>query len=135
MERLEPETIEWDSRLVEYKEENDKVYLTFADGRIKSYDLLVGTDGIRSVVRKQRDEWEGVNGSGLEYTGISVIIGISSAQHSLLDQQGFYVLDGTHRMFTMPFRSNDGHTTHTMWQLSFSGWSEEQALQLRSDGG
>ena len=134
LERLNPETIVWNATLVKYEEVGDKVELMFADGQSTSCDILVGTDGIKSVVRKQRDLAEGVNESMLEYTGISVIIGISTARHSLINEQGFYVLDGTHRMFTMPFKAIDGCTTHTMWQLSFSGWSEQETLDLRVEG-
>ena len=62
---------------------------------------------------------------GIQYIGVSVILGISSFQHPLLSQQGYYVLDGTHRLFTMPFREDkDGNTVQTMWQLSFSGLAE-----------
>jgi hypothetical protein len=31
----------------------------------------------------------------------------------------------------MPFTQSDGHTTQTMWQLSFSGISETEAMALR----
>ena len=58
--------------------------------------------------------------------GLSACIGLSTATHPLLTDQGFYVLDGQHRLFTMPFRR--GTATQAplhMWQLSFSGWTEE----------
>jgi hypothetical protein len=38
-----------------------------------------------------------VSNNQIEYIGVSVILGISSYKHPLLAQQGFYVLDGTHR--------------------------------------
>lgn len=62
-------------------------------------------------------------GNGLKYVHVAVIIGISTAQHPLLCKQGFYVLDGVHRLFTMPFRSGgeissagdtSGHNYQTM---------------------
>jgi hypothetical protein len=74
-----------------------------------------------------------VANSKLLYTGVSVILGISSAQHQLVDKQGFYVLDGHHRLFTMPFRAASvDKSAQTMWQLSFSGLTEDEAQQLRS---
>eukprot|EP01042_Synura_sphagnicola_P006037 gene6037-7704_t len=41
----------------------------------------------------------------LNYLNICVILGISTHEHPLLARQGFYVLDGKHRLFTMPFRN------------------------------
>ena len=67
----------------------------------------------------------------LKYLGVSVIIGLSTACHPLLDKQGFYVLDGVHRLFTMPFReATEVSPPLHMWQLSFSGWTEEEFRQL-----
>jgi hypothetical protein len=43
---------------------------------IVKQDLLVGADGVRSVVRQQRDLSEKAVPNGLEYIGISVIIGM-----------------------------------------------------------
>ena len=134
MDRLLPNTIVWNSKLVGYIESNEKVKLSFANDTTFTCDLLVGTDGIRSLVRQQRDRSEVGSDIQLEYIGISVIIGISTAHHPLINEQGFYVLDGKHRLFTMPFRSKDGTTTHTMWQLSFSGMTEKEALDLKASG-
>ena len=134
IDRLQTNTIVWGRKLTGYTEANEKVKLTFADGETFTCDLLVGTDGIRSVIRKQRDETETKSRSELEYIGVSVIIGISTAQHPLINQQGFYVLDGRHRLFTMPFQARDGITTHTMWQLSFSGMTEKESLDLKGTG-
>jgi hypothetical protein len=46
----------------------------------------------------------------LTFLGVNVIIGISPARHPLLEKQGFYVLDGQHRLFTMPFRAGGNGT-------------------------
>ena len=135
IDRLQPNTIIWGYKLTGYSEQNDKVQLEFANDEKFICDLLVGTDGIRSIVRQQRDEAEIGCDAQLEYIGVSVIIGISTAQHPLINQQGFYILDGKHRLFTMPFQqSQDGNTTHTMWQLSFSGVTEEEVLDLKATG-
>ena len=69
------------------------------------------------------------------YLGVAVIIGLSSCVHPLVHRQGFYILDGTHRLFTMPYReANEEASTSAlhMWQLSFSGLELHTALQLRS---
>ena len=36
---------------------------------------------------------------------------MSSFKHSLIDNKGFYVLDGTHRLFTMPFSSSSSSSS------------------------
>jgi len=121
------------------------VTVTFDNGSSVRADLVVGADGLRSRVREWRDQSVAQQqqqqqqmklsakkmssdvavSRGFQYIGVSVILGISSFQHPLLAQQGYYVLDGTHRLFTMPFREDkDGKTVQTMWQLSFSGLSE-----------
>jgi len=167
LDRLPPNVIEWDRRLRDYTEDEEGVVLHWDDGSStnRKYDVVVGADGIRSVVRQIRDTRLELTAAklpavpGLKYLGITVILGISTAQHPLLQRQGFYVLDGENRLFTMPFReseseaesesetgtpgssSNPAHphlrtqspsTWLTMWQLSFSGLTEEQATSLRS---
>lgn len=39
-------------RLISYEETNDEVHLQFLNGKSATCDLLVGMDGIKSVVRK-----------------------------------------------------------------------------------
>jgi FAD dependent monooxygenase len=39
-------------RVSTFKEDNDKVTVTTADGTVITADLLVGADGVRSSVRK-----------------------------------------------------------------------------------
>jgi salicylate hydroxylase len=39
-------------RLVSYEEVGDEIHLTFQDGSLAICDLLIGVDGIKSVVRK-----------------------------------------------------------------------------------
>jgi salicylate hydroxylase len=220
LERLAPGTVHWGQKLLGYSEDRDGITAMFAPANGSANtseqtgtaplavrcDVLVGADGLHSVVRQLRDAEEfqltsypnhstdtktkssissgsisrlGVNGSEcsdqglpwlsssisagraataievaaipllssptpLEYLGVAVIIGLSTCQHPLVCRQGFYVLDGTHRLFTMPFReaaSPKGTTPETtvvtesalhMWQLSFSGLNLEQAQQLRT---
>ena len=66
---------------------------------------------------------------GLRHTGIRLILGIADFSHPLLNERGFYTLDGTHRLFTMPYQSNRYDPTKTnrvMWQLSFSTDQEDR---------
>lgn len=148
LRQLQPGTVRWGHRLVDVIDDplEESVILQFegiaANARAH---VVVGADGIHSQVRRLRDSAMATNGdsgcqtvqaSTLSYLGVAVIIGISPVTSSLLHHQGFYVLDGIHRLFTMPFRSgicdNSSDTPElTMWQLSFSGLSEEEANALR----
>jgi len=168
LKQLLPGTVRWSHELLDYSDLDDVVELTLrsvevgqeGSKQIKAL-VLIGADGIRSNVRRLRDTKLGllhlspltylgkcapllpcssiINAPGpFIYSGVSVIIGLSSARHPLIDGRGFYVVDGTHRMFTMPYKQPKSTTVFdedssglTMWQLSFSGLSEEQAHNLR----
>lgn len=147
LSRLLPDTVQWSHRCLSIQEEEEgHATVTFEDGSSARGDVVVGADGLRSRVRRLRDECLAASRSGgrtgrkeevkeqqeasgeIDYIGVSVTLGISSFKHPLLQKQGFYVLDGTHRLFTMPFREDEGGTVQTMWQLSFSGLSEGTLL-------
>ena len=65
--------------------------------------LLVACDGVRSAVQRVRHEG---TDRELKYLGVVLITGFTTLRHPLLDQQGFYTLDGERaRIFTMPFKS------------------------------
>lgn len=138
LDRVDPGSVVWGHRIVDYVEHDGGVDCKFDNGCVVEADILVGAEGIRSTVRRLRDERSAPKKappSGLRYTGIAVIVGLSPTEHPLLNAGGFYVLDGVHRLFTMPFRQRsegDGleATQLTMWQLSFSGLSEDVAAEL-----
>eukprot|EP01039_Chlorochromonas_danica_P005536 gene5536-6099_t len=101
--------------------------------------ILIGGDGLRSKIRHLYDPF-----SSLHFLNITVIIGISSIYDPLLIKKGYYVMDGQQRLFTMPFlpcfpqestnsNNNDDNNDRPliMWQLSFAGLSEEEAIALR----
>jgi 2-polyprenyl-6-methoxyphenol hydroxylase-like FAD-dependent oxidoreductase len=78
--------------------------------------LLVGADGVWSNVRRQKF------GAELRSLGVVLVMGISTLHHTLLHEQGFYTVDGIHRLFTMPFEPIQGSSSRhtTMWQFSFA---------------
>jgi len=167
--KLKPGTIQWGYSLLGYSETAERVSLQFrknssTDDNFEldtiQTSVLVGADGIRSIVRQLRDEKHSKflkstfgdktvsSPSGTHYLGVAVIIGLSAISHPHVNNRGFYVVNGESRMFTMPYvaprivenadgsLSDEGeHTTgQTMWQLSFSGLDESQATALRRSG-
>ena len=115
--------------------------------------VLVGADGVRSAVRAQKF------GDALRYVGVVVVLGVCRTQHPLLRRGGFYTVDGTHRLFTMPYEPLEaaeeeeeaeaeaeedggagreraaGGRHSTMWQLSLAMPDEAAARALCGGGG
>ena len=129
--KLKPDTIAWGYSLTNYCESSTCVTATFnkrtMDGTDKSESfqtsVLVGADGIRSIVRQLRDskhhkflkatfqatsdakrkQATAVGPTPTRYLGVAVIIGLSAIAHPHVNNRGFYVVDGENRMFTMPY--------------------------------
>lgn len=130
------DAVQWGHRLVGFKQcENKSVELSFdVNGEIKNTkaDLLVGADGIRSVVRSLLI---GEDATPLRYLGYMGILGICSlealkgVESSLLDSATvFQTVNGQDRIYMMPFSSDS-----IMWQLSFP-MSEDEAKALSARG-
>ena len=94
--------------------------------------LLVGADGIYSAVRTQllgdAAAAETQKDPPLRYLGVVVVLGRAPCDHPLAKEQVFQTLDGTTRVYCMPFV--DGVS---MWQLSFR-LSEAEARAMPRDG-
>ncbi|MGD0664817.1 MAG: NAD(P)/FAD-dependent oxidoreductase [Rhabdochlamydiaceae bacterium] len=130
------DAVQWGHRLVGFKQYEDKsVELSFqANGEMKNVkaDLVVGADGIRSVVRG----WLiGEDMTPLRYLGHVVILGICSlealkgVESSLLDSATvFQTVNGRDRIYMMPYSLDS-----VMWQLSFP-MPEEEAKALSAQG-
>lgn len=136
LDKIKCTNINWGYKLVNYEQKKNtlnqediiEIKLTNTitnDIIIENVDVLVGCDGIHSVVRTNFHP----SISPLKYVGVCVILGLSTFQCPLVNNRGFYVLDGINRLFIMPFRKKDNLT---MWQLSFSGMSEEEGLKLKT---
>jgi len=128
--------VQWEHQLIDFKENNkNEIDLNFlVDGKIKSQkaDLIVGADGIRSVVRNLLI---GEEISPLHYLGCIVILGIcplsalaNSDSHLLDSATVFQTANGNERIYMMPYDSDS-----VMWQLSFP-MSEEEAKALSTKG-
>ncbi|MEI8301543.1 MAG: NAD(P)/FAD-dependent oxidoreductase [Chlamydiota bacterium] len=130
------DTVQWGHRLVCFKQCEDKsIELSFqVNGEMKNTkaDLVVGADGIRSVVRSLLI---GEDITPLRYLGYIVILGICSleaikdVESSLLDSATvFQTVNGHERIYMMPYSLNS-----IMWQLSFP-MPEEEAKALSAQG-
>ncbi|RTY86594.1 NAD(P)/FAD-dependent oxidoreductase [Flavobacterium sp. GT3R68] len=128
--------VQWGHRLVDFKQcESGGVDLSFeVEGKMKSSkaDLVVGSDGIRSSVRRLLI---GEDITPLRYLGCIVILGIcplkilEDLNSSLLDSATvFQTANGNERIYMMPYTSDS-----VMWQLSFP-MPEKEAKALSSKG-
>lgn len=126
--------VKWGHQLLDFKESDEQqVELNFmVNGVLKTSkaDLVVGADGIRSVVRKLLI---GDHLTPLRYLGCIVILGICPLNNlkdlnsSLLDSATvFQTANGNERIYIMPFTADS-----VMWQLSFPMPEDEaKALSL-----
>lgn len=129
--------VQWGHRLVGFKQDEDnRIELSFqVNGKeIKNTkaDLVVGADGIRSVVRSLLI---GEDITPLRYLGYMVILGICSlkmlkgVESALLDSKTvFQTVNGRERIYVMPYSSDS-----VMWQLSFP-MTEDEAKALSAKG-
>ena len=126
--------IQFNKQLTSFQTDDEgRLTLCFLDGSTSSgVDLLIGADGIRSAVVKHLVP----NDTGLNYLGIFIILGISDFHHPLLDERGFYTVDGNHRLFTMPYEGSclSGTKRRIMWQLSYRLENESEAQRLSAAG-
>ncbi|MEP0074274.1 MAG: NAD(P)/FAD-dependent oxidoreductase, partial [Marinomonas sp.] len=127
--------VQWNHQLLDFTDNQDGVELTFlvhGEKKQTKADLLVGADGIRSVVRKQLI---GEETTPLRYLGCIVILGIcplseiKGVESDLLDSATvFQTANGNERIYMMPYSADS-----VMWQLSFP-MSEEDAKVLSAKG-
>ncbi len=128
--------VKWGHQFLGYERlESGGMNLRFeVGGEVKHFDadLLVGADGIRSVVRRGLI---GEEVSPLKYLGCIVILGICplerlvGVESDLLDSATvFQTVNGHERIYMMPYDADS-----VMWQLSFP-MSEEDAKALSSEG-
>jgi salicylate hydroxylase len=130
-DRVAPGVVHWSKQLVRYTESDDGVLLEFADGTQERADVLVGADGIYSSVRRQM---LGANETPLRFLGVLVVLGIVDCIHPLFRRRILQTVDGSTRIFVMPFTEkgefSDADTV--MWQLSFP-LDEAEARRLSAD--
>jgi 2-polyprenyl-6-methoxyphenol hydroxylase-like FAD-dependent oxidoreductase len=141
LERIPQENIVWNAE-VESIEMVDDATATITlkkndrrqtSDKIENCALIVAADGSHSKVQKIRQKLYGKEVvPDLKYLGVVLITGFTSLKHYLLNNRGFYAVDGQSRMFTMPFadeNKDDNREQKTMWQLSVR-CDEEEAKRL-----
>jgi 2-polyprenyl-6-methoxyphenol hydroxylase-like FAD-dependent oxidoreductase len=131
----ENNSVKWGHQLVDFKESENNIDLSFqVNGEIKKVqtDILVGSDGIRSSVRKLLLGEEIVP---LRYLDCMVILGIcklsalENTKSPLLDGATvFQTANGKERIYMMPYSKEA-----IMWQLSFP-ISEAAAKEISKKG-
>lgn len=130
-DRVAPGVVQWNKQLVRYTESDDGVSLEFADGTVEQADVLIGADGIYSSVRRQM---LGADDIPLRFLGVLVVLGIVECIHPLFRRRILQTVDGSTRIFVMPFTDkgefSDADTV--MWQLSFP-LDEAEARRLSAD--
>ena len=130
------DAVQWGHQLLDFKEgEDGRVDLRFEVDGVEKHataDLVVGADGIRSVVRKLL---VGEAVSPLRYLHCIVILGIcplaalAGIESDLLDSATvFQTANGNERIYMMPYSADA-----IMWQLSFP-MPEEEARALSALG-
>ena len=130
------DSLKWGHKLIDFaNNKNGAVDLTFQIGEkqeIIQADLVVGADGIRSVVRELLI---GEDKIPLQYLGCIVILGICPLKSLgdrtslLLDSATvFQTVNGHERIYMMPYDKDT-----IMWQLSFP-LSETEAKKLSREG-
>jgi len=137
LDQLDTSThLKWGHTLTDFsKNTNGSFDLRFKVGEniaIENADLIVGADGIRSLVR---NVLIGEEETPLQYLGCIVMLGICSLQSltdtptPLLDSATvFQTVNGNERIYVMPYDRDS-----IMWQLSFP-LTEAQAKELSMRG-
>jgi len=168
LDLLRPGTVKWGYKFVRFSEQSNtqtdkdssQLNLTFQRRRsdcdlsveeecgdeifTTSATVLVGCDGIRSIVRANK---VGEDVAPLRYLGCIVILGIVQSQDSSLTdgETVFQTADGITRLYAMPFAQPGEEASSvivnqdkddrglSMWQLSFP-MEEKDAKQLSKLG-
>lgn len=136
LEQIDPQNIiQWGHKFIDFSMGDNGLDITFdVQGQIKknTADIIIGADGIRSVVRSTIID---DNETPLQYLGYMVILGICSFEdldgytHDLLDSQTvFQTVNGYERIYIMPYDEKS-----IMWQFSFP-LDEEYAKELNKQG-
>ncbi|MBY0528570.1 MAG: FAD-dependent monooxygenase [Rhabdochlamydiaceae bacterium] len=113
--------IQTSTTLNSFSEENDKVLVEFSNGKIKSYDLVIGCDGVHSSLRKQ------IHPNELpEFLGLLVWRAVIDAPEEIM--MPTYMLGSDRLVLLYPMPSNQtyvyGHIFQPEKRLPTQGFSQ-----------
>ena len=94
LQAVAPDTVSFRARCIRFRQDEGGVAVQFADGREAQGDLLIGADGIHSVVRTQL-----FGQRTLRYAGYTTIRGIASFDHPFLRPGKLFETWGRGRQF------------------------------------
>jgi salicylate hydroxylase len=170
LDAVDPKNIRWGAKFESartllndnsYKEKEQKeeqnninddprIEVTFDNGEKVITDCIVGADGLFSRVRAHKFDNADAVHEGLNYLDCLVVLGICHGMdHELCKNKAFQIMDGTNRLFCMPFSTNEiaedilgykndidpayENIPHAMmWQLSFP-CEYDEAVELSKD--
>lgn len=109
------ELLLWNHSFESYKNVEDALCVTLCNGASSELfeirtKVLVGADGIHSRVRKELTRTLQMDDFPLVYLGMIVVLGMTPSDHSLNDRSTWQMLDGSTRLFTMPYTVNPNVT-------------------------
>lgn len=128
--RLERDLVQWDSKFDSYSEFDDHVEINFANRSSVKSRVLVGADGIFSLVRSQK--YAGPHHQ-LRYLGVVVILGITNAKIDSLHRRVTQTLDGETRIFTMPFTSSADPLEETDVVIDRAAFFDQERFPPQTD--
>ncbi len=114
--------VQWDKKFLHYEEDRNSVTAFFEDGSSAKGDVLVGADGINSIVRKQL---LGDSIDGPQYVRMGIIVGEVTATEEqckvwMKNATSFYIgYAGSRRIFVGLKNVNPDKSAKYYW---FFGW-------------
>ena len=110
VDAIDPDSVKWSHSFESMKAlSGGRVEVSFSNGENVNKvvtDCVVGADGIFSKVRAAKFDEDPVE--SLNFLGVICVLGIChGVKHELCENKAFQILDGTNRLFCMPFAPND----------------------------
>lgn len=123
---LPPETLHFGYRLTDLEERDDDVLLSFANGRQVSAKLVVGADGIGSVIREKLLGAERPRFSG--WVGHRALVDMDKLRATGLEYEGCVKWWWEHSRHIMAYATkNDGSEYYYVTGVPVDGWNHENS--------
>ncbi|WP_019506624.1 NAD(P)/FAD-dependent oxidoreductase [Pleurocapsa sp. PCC 7319] len=123
--QLPPDNFHLDHRLIAFEQNHQSVTLCFENNKAATVDLLIGADGIRSVVRKQLFGVENPT-----YSGWMTWRGVLKYQHRLLPPHQATVFANKGKIFLV-MDNGDGYISWSLEMLSETSHRSQNAQEVK----